>query len=383
MVRKRKRRRRATKGERSAEQTEPEMAGDEVEEEEGDDGSATNRPPSAADECQEEETIEGLLEPFSREDLLDFVAEACLRDSALLSRLAASDAAHRRLGPGATSAAMATAFSPFGALDECHVVADRATGRCSGYGFVTYRRRSSARRALADASKRVDGRPVACQLASLGPAGPSPERTERKLFVDKVPPSASHNGLRRFFCEFGEVEAGPLGANHATGQFCGCAIFLYKSPEGLTKALEEPRKVFDGCELHCRPAHRHIKKKHASAAPADACNQRNVTGAVTLPISLLKGIATTSAKQPLLGSNSPVSNGICSNKFCQNTGEGILGASPLAMVRTSSRVASTSDSHSRVVQSQSNRLSSLGVPTATCQDGQGSMRQGFVQCYLG
>jgi heterogeneous nuclear ribonucleoprotein A1/A3 len=356
------------------------MVGDEVEEEEeGDDGSATNRPPSAADGCQEEETMEGLLEPFRREELLDFLAEACLRDPALLSRIAASaasDAAHRRLfvhglGPGATSAALASAFSPFGALDECHAVADRATARCRGYGFVTFRHRSSARRALADASKRVDGRSVACHLASLGPF---PERTDRKLFVDKVPPRASHDGLRRFFCEFGEIEAGPLGgsADHATGQFRGYAIFLYKSPEGLTKALEEPRKVFDGCELHCRPAHRHIKKKHASAAPADPCNQRNVTGAMALPISLLKGIASTSAKQPLLASNSPLSNGICSNKFCQNTGEGILGASPLAMVGASSPVGSTSDSHSRVVQSQSSRFSSVGVPTATCQDGQGS-----------
>ncbi|KAK1617990.1 hypothetical protein QYE76_023507 [Lolium multiflorum] len=262
-----------------------------------------------------------------------------------------------------------------------HAVADRATGRCRGYGFVTFRHRSSARRALADASKRVDGRSVACQLVSLGP---SPERTDRKLFVDKVPPRASHDGLRRFFCEFGEIEAGALGADHAAGQFRGYAIFLYKSAEGLTKALEEPRKVFDGCELHCRPAHRHVKKKHASAAPADACNQRNVTGAVALPISLLKGIASTSAKQPLLASNSPVSNGICSNKFCQNTGEGILGASPLAMVGASSPVGSTSDSHSRVVQSQSSRwLSSGGVLTATCQDGQGSMGQGFVQHYPG
>lgn len=376
MGRKRKRRRRATKGERSAEQTEPERAGDEVEEEEGDDGSATNRQPSAADECQEEETIEGLLE--GRSSLTSWprpVSETppCSPASPPRQPPTPRTAAIfvHGLGPGATSAALASAFPPFGALDECHAVADRATGRCRGYGFVTFRHRSSARRALADASKRVDGRSVACQLASLGP---SPERTDRKLFVDKVPPRASHDGLRRFFCEFGEIEAGPLGgsADHATGQFRGYAIFLYKSPEGLTKALEEPRKVFDGWELHCRPAHRHAKKKQASAAPADACNQRNVTGAVALPISLLKGIASTSAKQPLPASNSPLSNGICSNKFCQNTGEGILGASPLAMVGASSPVGSTSDSHSRVVQSQSSRFSSVGVPTATCQDGQGS-----------
>jgi heterogeneous nuclear ribonucleoprotein A1/A3 len=371
------------------------MSGDEVgeEEEEGDDGSATNRPPSAADECQEEETIEGLLDPFSRDELLDLLAEACLREPALLSRIAASaasDAAHRRLfvhglGPGATSAALAAAFNPFGSLDECHAVADRATGRCRGYGFVTYRRRSSSRRVLADTSKRVDGRPVACQLASLGPAGASPER---KLFVDKVPPSASHDELRRFFCEFGEIEAGPLGADHATGQFRGYAIFLYKSPEGLAKALKEPRKVFDGCELHCRPAHRQTKKRRATAAAADAYNQRNVSGAVALPMSLPKSITSTSATQPLLGSNLPVSNGKSSDKIYQNTGAGgggagILGASPLAMVGPFSPGRNTSSGHSRSLQNQSSRFSSVGTSTATCRDDQESMRQGFVQCYLG
>ncbi|XP_048538073.1 UBP1-associated protein 2B-like [Triticum urartu] len=249
--------------------------------------SATNPQQPAADECKEEEIIEGLPEPFSRDELLDVLVQVRLRDPTLLSRLAtsaASDAAHRRLyihglSPSGTSAALAAAFVPFGVLDGCHAVADRATGRCRGYGFIILRRCSSRRRALADSSKRVGGRPIACQFASVGPAGPSPGGTGRKLLVDRVPARTSIDELRRFFSEFGEIEAGSLVADHATGQFCGYATFLYKSPEGIAKGLEEPRKVFDGCELHCRHAQRQTKRKCATAAPEDTGCQINVTRA--------------------------------------------------------------------------------------------------------
>jgi heterogeneous nuclear ribonucleoprotein A1/A3 len=187
---------------------------------------------SEAEEEDGEEDIQKLLEPFTRDELLDLLADACLRDPALLARIADSAATHRRLfvhglGPGPTPAALAAAFAPFGTLDECHAV----TGR--GYGFVTFRRRSDARRALADASKSVDGRPVACQLASLGPVAPSSSYPDRKLFVDKVPERAAHDALKGFFSRFGEIEKGPLGADRLTGLFRGYAIFFYKTPEGL------------------------------------------------------------------------------------------------------------------------------------------------------
>lgn len=161
------------------------------------------------------------------------------------------------------------------AFDECHAVADRATGRCRGYGFIIFRQRSSVRRALADSSKRVGGRPVACQFALIGPAGPSPGGMGRKLLMDRVPARTSIDELRRFFSEFGEIEAGSLVADHATGQFCGYATVLHKSPEGIAKALEVPRKVFDGCKLHCRHAERQTKRKCA-ADPEDTGCQRIV-----------------------------------------------------------------------------------------------------------
>ncbi|CAN6238563.1 unnamed protein product [Urochloa humidicola] len=340
-----RKRKRARKGEPPAERrVDAELAGEEVD---GEDFVTANPPmaePSAAGELEEvseeaaeaeEECIGELLEPFTRDELLDLLADACLRDPALLARVAASassDAAHRRLfvhglGPGATPAQLAAAFAPFGALDECHAVADRATGRCRGYGFVTFRRRSDARRALADASKRVGGRPVACQPAALGPAA-RPSSSDRKLFVDGVPERAARDELRGFFSKFGEIKEGPFGADHATGLFRGYAIFFYKTPEGLRKALEEPTKVFDGCELHCRRSHRVSNWKHAAAAPVDTGVQSN-GGAVAAVLSSVqvKELALPSKQLPVVlmakGSSSPTATDL----FCQNvtaSGDGIL-----------------------------------------------------------
>uniref|UniRef100_A0A0D3F7A6 RRM domain-containing protein n=1 Tax=Oryza barthii TaxID=65489 RepID=A0A0D3F7A6_9ORYZ len=247
MARKRNRgrTRRATQAEAEVEQSEREMVGDEAVEEEDDDVTKMNPPPATAGEREEEEEegIEGLLEPFTRNELLDLLVEACLRNPALRSRLAAtaeSDAAHRRL-------------------------------------FVH----------------------------GLGPG------------------------------------------------FRGYAIFFYKYPEGLTKALEERKVVFDGCELHCRRAHRVNKEKHLMTMPADAGAQSNGFENAASPIIHVqpKELALASTTQTPLGSNRPVemmAKGPRSGTvpFRQNAGAGLLGACPVATVTPSTPDQSTPVSHS-------------------------------------
>uniref|UniRef100_J3LEJ2 RRM domain-containing protein n=1 Tax=Oryza brachyantha TaxID=4533 RepID=J3LEJ2_ORYBR len=259
--RKRRRTRRATKAELSEEQPGREMAVDEAVEEEEDDTemNPASAAAAAAGEREEEEGIEGLLEPFTQDELLGLL------------------------------------------------------------------------------------------LSSLGPTSP-----DRKLFVDNVPACAAHDELRRLFSRFGEIEAGPLGADRATGQFRGYAIFFYKSPKGLTKALEERKVVFDGCELHCRRAHRANKEKHHMATHADAGDQSNdfVSAASPIVHGQPKEIALTSSKQTLLGSNRPVElmvKGPSSGTvpFCQNAGAGLLGAFPVAAVSPSTLDQSTMVNYSR------------------------------------
>jgi heterogeneous nuclear ribonucleoprotein A1/A3 len=168
-----------------------------------------------------------------------------------------------------------------------------------------------------------------------------------------VPARAAHDELRRLFSRFGEIEAGPLGADRATGQFRGYAIFFYKYPEGLTKALEERKVVFDGCELHCRRAHRVNKEKHLMTMPADAGAQSNGFENAASPIIHVqpKELALASTTQTPLGSNRPVemmAKGPRSGTvpFRQNAGAGLLGACPVATVTSSTPDQSTPVSHS-------------------------------------
>lgn len=169
--------------------------------------------------------------------------------------------------------------------------------------------------------------------------------------MDRVPARTSIDELRRFFSEFGEIEAGSLVADHATGQFCGYATFLYKSPEGSPRRLMSPGRCSTGASS-IAGTQRQTKRKCATAAPEDTGCQINVTRAAALPIFVPKEILSTSSTQSLLGSNSPVAKEISSAKvlICQNatTGAGILGAFPLAAVLPSSPGWNTSDKHSRV-----------------------------------
>ncbi|KAJ6885182.1 hypothetical protein NC652_032009 [Populus alba x Populus x berolinensis] len=59
-------------------------------------------------------------------------------------------------------------FEQFGEILEAVVIADKATGRSKGYGFVTFREPDAAMRACVDAAPVIDGRRANCNLASLG-----------------------------------------------------------------------------------------------------------------------------------------------------------------------------------------------------------------------
>ncbi|KAK3036226.1 hypothetical protein RJ639_030382 [Escallonia herrerae] len=61
-----------------------------------------------------------------------------------------------------------------------------------------------------------------------------------------------------------------MGIDPVTGKFKGFAILTYNTAEGCKKALEEPTKVFEGCQLQCRlsvEGQRGIKNQTGGPAP--------------------------------------------------------------------------------------------------------------------
>uniref|UniRef100_J3KYL0 RRM domain-containing protein n=1 Tax=Oryza brachyantha TaxID=4533 RepID=J3KYL0_ORYBR len=227
-------------------------------------------------------SIHGLLDSFPKDQLVELLRDAAVAHEDVLTairRAADADPAQRKifvhgLGWDATSETLTEAFSPYGEIEDLRVVTDRATGKCKGYGFILFSRRSGARAALREPQKKIGNRTTACQLASVGPVPPGgmpnipaptaapaqlvlppvSEYTQRKIFVSNVGADIDPQKLLLFFSKYGEIEEGPLGLDKATGKPKGFALFVYKTLEGAKKALQEPHKQFEGVVLHCQKA---------------------------------------------------------------------------------------------------------------------------------
>ncbi|KAJ8477777.1 hypothetical protein OPV22_021504 [Ensete ventricosum] len=311
----------ATKHQEEEKKVKSEEKEEEVEEEEAD--------------LLDRESIRKLLEPFGKDQLIELLKEAALRNPSLLSQIASaadSDPVHRKifvhgLGWDATTEVLTAAFTPYGVIDECKVVTDRATGRCKGYGFVLFRTRAAAQRALREPQKKIGNRITSCQLASFGPPGaqgPAPEATGRKIFVSNIGEHVNPERLRAFFAKFGEIEEGPLGYDKTTGKLRGFAIFVYRTVEGCRKALEEPKKFFEGCELSCQRAVEGLKPKNQAI------------GGANVPAMLQPNdLALTYASQSLMGLN-PMAGLVGQSLnpavglLGQNVGVGVLNQGPVA-----------------------------------------------------
>ncbi|KQJ87876.1 UBP1-associated protein 2B [Brachypodium distachyon] len=226
----------------------------------GSDSGSDCSPPSSPSP-----TARRLLDPYPKPRLAALLASAASADPALLARIrAAADASlsHRRvfvhgLPPRADGPALEAAFSAFGPLADCHVV---AAGRCKGYGFLTFKSHAAARRAVRAPCVCVAGFPVSAQFASAGPDRSGASAVGRRVYVANVGPDASVERLRTFFAGFGELEGGPFGldvdgeAETGRPRSQRYSLFVYREAEGARKAVEQPYRVFEGRTLRCQLA---------------------------------------------------------------------------------------------------------------------------------
>ncbi|XP_020700383.2 UBP1-associated protein 2A-like [Dendrobium catenatum] len=172
-------------GEEEISQDEEEEDEDEDEDDEDEDEDDEEEDEEENNEVEDEEeedfsskeSIRKLLEPFGKEQLMEIFKEAVVKNPSLLSRImneAETDPVNRNifvhdLDWNATSEALAAAFSPFGQIEDCRVIKNQRTGRCKGHGYVLFRTRAAAKRALKDPLKIIGGRATKCRLASFAP----------------------------------------------------------------------------------------------------------------------------------------------------------------------------------------------------------------------
>ncbi|WOK96272.1 hypothetical protein Cni_G04979 [Canna indica] len=263
---------------------------------------------------EEDDDVGKLLDPLSREQLVSLLLTAASSNPATLSEIrlmADQDPAYRKLfvhglGWDTTADGLRAAYASYGDIDDCRVIVDKASGRSKGYGFVLFRHRSSARRALRRPQKLIDNRMTSCQLASSGPSAPPSghhhnpgpqhhqnhnpnpapsshqDNISRKIYVGNVHSDVDGSRLLAFFSQYGEVEEGPIGFDRHTGKPKGYALFVYKTVDGAVRALEEPSKNFEGHLLYCQRATDNKSKtaptQNTAAPPNMAPNTGTVNG---------------------------------------------------------------------------------------------------------
>ncbi|KAJ8430961.1 LOW QUALITY PROTEIN: hypothetical protein Cgig2_003545 [Carnegiea gigantea] len=170
------------------------------------------------------------------------------------------------MGWDTTAETLRNAYSEYGEIEDCKAVTDKVSGKSKGYGFILFKTRAGARRALKQPQKKIGNRMTACQLAAMGPVPASTssaqapaqlqasEYTQKKIYVSNVSSDLDPQKLTAFFAKYGEIEEGPLGLDKQTGKPKGFCLFVYKSAESAKRALEEPHKNFEGHVLHCQRA---------------------------------------------------------------------------------------------------------------------------------
>uniref|UniRef100_A0A3Q7ESL5 RRM domain-containing protein n=1 Tax=Solanum lycopersicum TaxID=4081 RepID=A0A3Q7ESL5_SOLLC len=258
-----------------------EPEGDNEKSEQVNGGGAEVKIEEGNEEDLEDEPLENLLEPFTKDQLTALIKEALAKYPDFkenIQKLADKDPAHRKifvhgLGWDTTAETLTSVFGSYGEIEDCKAVADKVSGKSKGYGFILFKHRSGARKALKEPQKKIGTRMTSCQLASAGPvpapppstaAAPVSEYTQRKIFVSNVAADLEPQKLLEYFSKFGEVEEGPLGLDKQSGKPKGFCLFVYKTVEGARKALEEPHKTFEGHTLHCQKAI--DGPKHSSSA---------------------------------------------------------------------------------------------------------------------
>ncbi|CAI0557905.1 unnamed protein product [Linum tenue] len=220
--------------------------------------------PDGAGASLTQEDIRKIIEPFTKDQLLDILQTAAVNHSDVLDgirSLADSDVTLRKLfirglSAETTSETLRTLFSTYGELEEAIVILDKNTGKSKGYGFITFKHIDGARMALKDPSKKIDGRMTVTQLASAGQSssGGGVDVSLRKIYVGNVPYDIPSERLLSFFSMYGEIEEGPLGFDKSSGKTKGFAFMIYKTEEGARAAIAEPTKNINGFQVICKLA---------------------------------------------------------------------------------------------------------------------------------
>lgn len=250
------------------------------------------------------EDLRALLEPLSKEQLVDLLATAGFQYPAIaddIREVASKDPAHRKLfvrglAWETSSEALRDVFEQYGEIEEGAVITDKNSGKSRGYGFITYKHMDSAQKALAEPSKIIDGRIAVCNLAVTGTHPPvvTGDLAQRKLFIGSLSYDTSTETLINIFSQYGEIEEGSVAYDKTTNKSRGFAFMTFKTMEAARRALADPNKSIEGRNVVVKLALEGLKERPQPGPmvpqfqPGYAVNP-NITGYQRAPLQAAGG----------------------------------------------------------------------------------------------
>lgn len=126
-------------------------------------------------------------------------------------------------------------FTPFGEVESCRIIYDKATSTSMGYGFVKYTTEESANKAIQIMNGQiVENKTLKVSLAR--PANPSVQQAN--LYVANLPKHYSKADLETMFMNFGPIIETKILLDPSTGVSKGVGFVRFASKEMAQIAMD-------------------------------------------------------------------------------------------------------------------------------------------------
>ncbi|GAU23428.1 hypothetical protein TSUD_331260 [Trifolium subterraneum] len=228
-----------------------------------------------------EEELRLLMEPLAKPVLVNLLSKLGSKDPAIaeeIETIAYADSVHRRifvrdLSLNTTSKSLRNAFKEYGEIEEGKVVFDKHIRKSCRYGYILYKDVKSAKKALCEPSKLIDGRLTLCMLASDEVTRKISDTTQRKLFVGNLSPQVTNGTLYSYFKGHGDIEECSVAyeRHKDSNASRGFGFVTYKTAEAAGKALVDlHNKTLEGRHINVQYANPYKGKGGQSSAPPKA-----------------------------------------------------------------------------------------------------------------
>eukprot|EP00727_Mastigamoeba_balamuthi_P009428 m51a1_g5107 putative cugbp elav-like family member 3 isoform x9 (392) ;mRNA; r:324342-327377 len=175
-------------------------------------------------------------------------------------------------------------FDPYGPIIEVAIIRQRATGESRGCAFVTYKQKIDAENAMAGLHNKVHlpgaANPLQVRYAESGATRPIVEQEDVKLFIGKVPNTATEEDLRPVFEPYGRlVEVAVLRGHDGVSK--GCAFVRYRSRDEALAAIN----ALDGkYRMPNGPTELVVRFSESRREKQERCVERAVFGGMPDPM---------------------------------------------------------------------------------------------------